>query len=170
MFVTAVAGKNNTGLIMFRFAVTASVWLSAALVPFQGISASGCGCAVATSQTAGTACAASLGRQSPCGCRCKHRAQAVSASHSCCGRPAPEEHRSCRCGAGCLCQQSDPKPADQVPAQHQRDHRDTTDQIAEVPDFFTTAVEGRQVHCRPAAPLSACAAQGLCISLCRFRL
>ena len=154
---------------MFRFLATASIWLSAALVPLQGFPGHACCCAGETSREATASCESAPRNVSSQSCCCKHGPGPVRSRHTCCSAAqAPQQHYGCTCGPSCQCQHGNQKPAeDRAPSPHDRT---ATDQIAEASECFMIAGADSQVHSTQSSSPAAAEALHRCALLCRFRL
>lgn len=154
---------------MFRFALTASIWLSAALVPFQGFAGHECCCAGDVSCQGKNTCGETFQNSSGSCCCCKHDTQPVRSPRPCCSQKSEAtEHNQCRCGSSCRCRHSEQSPAEEkAPSQH---HRVTTDQIAGSSECFTVDSPRNSLQGVPSSSLAASAALDRCVLLCRFHL
>lgn len=162
--------RYQTRMFRSRLIITKLVWLTALLMPLQGLPGAPCCCAEKT-----TVVSEALGCTQPetqrccCGRGAVRSTSPSTAAKSCCGtRNADHEPRQCRCWISCQCQQDGSSPQqDQLPPPCKLQ---TVDQSVQPltgfdPDDAYSEPNGAQDRA-----IASTSASDRCVLLCRFHL
>ena len=147
------------------------IWLTAILVPVQGLPAASCGC------TGGKRCCEEEQSQSCCcsaekvweGTCCCARLRA-EASQSCCCKSHCGQESSCTCGINCQCGKTKQQEPATPPAENNQAEKVASDSLTTSCVATVYQPQTTQQRQDTSAALDAIASLDRCASLCRFTL
>jgi len=161
---------------MFNAANKALIWTIALAIPFQGLSASSCGC-VASREALGTStcCHRSIERAASCCCGRGAGHGCCSGEHHeaktccCCGK-AKSGCQHCTCSLDCPCRQAKQLPPTAPPIEQRLLDKVRTLDLATVSTEVVAPTANSQQSILTLASCDALGGADRCISLCRYRL
>ena len=147
------------------------IWLTAILVPVQGLPAGSCGCTGGKTcckeeQSISCCCSAEKVRAGTCCCG-QVRAEA---SHSCFCNSRSGQDSTCECGINCQCGKTKHQVPATPPAETNQAEKVASDSLTTCCVATTCKPQTTQRHEYTSTVVDAIAALDRCASLCRFTL